>query len=127
MKVNHKIGIELLTRNYEYYIEAREDKHFSSMVTAGWYKELQSYMKSVSQFGDSIGNVPVLLHSAGNDKITDINAAKDWLLNQELTEFQYKEWKLLYHDVYMEPEQEDVFLYTESFMHGALRTLGYIV
>jgi lysophospholipase len=127
MKINHNINVELLTRNYDFYIEARDDKNFSSMVTAGWYKELQNYMKTVNQHEGTIRNVPVLLHAGGHDKITDITAAKNWLLKQQLTEFQYKEWPKLYHDVYQEPEQEEVFLYTESFMHSALRSLGYIV
>ena len=127
MKINHNINTELLTRNYENFTEARADKHYSSMVTTGWYKELQNFMKMVNQHDGSIRSVPILLHTAGNDKITDSSVAKKWLLKQELTEFQYKEWRRLYHDVYQEPERDEVYLYTESFMHGALRSLGYIV
>lgn len=127
MKVNHKIDIELLTRNTELYIEARDDKNYSSIVTAGWYRELQTLMKAVSQHEGTIRNIPVLLQTAGDDKIADGHVAKAWLLNQQLTEFQYKEWKGLYHDLYQEPEREEVFLYTEAFMHTTLRSLGYIV
>lgn len=127
MKVNHKIEIELLTRNTELYIEAHDDKNYSSVVSAGWYRELQMLMKSVTHFEESIQNMPILLQTAGEDKIADGKIAKAWLLNQELTEFQYKEWKDLYHDVYQEPEREEVFLYTEAFMHTTLRSLGYIV
>ncbi|MCZ2260721.1 alpha/beta hydrolase [Sporosarcina sp. G11-34] len=127
MKVDHNISTELLTRDHESYIESRADKHYSSMITTGWYKELQNFMKTVGQHQGAIRNTPVLLHVAGNDKITDSSYGKKWLLNQNLTEFQFKEWKRLYHDVYQEPEREEVYLYTESFMHGALRSLGYIV
>ena len=127
MKVKHQIEIELLTRNTELYIEARDDKNYSSIVTAGWYRELQMLMKSVSQYEGRIRNVPVLLHTAGNDKITETDVARAWLLHQKLTEFQFKEWKGLYHDVYQEPERDEVFLYTEAFMHSTLRSLGYIV
>ena len=127
MKINHDIGIEMLTRNEDLYIEAREDRHFSSMVSAGWYKELQSFMKTVVQHEAVIRDLPVLLHAAGEDKITDIAVARSWLMHQKLSEFQYKKWKRLYHDVYQEPEREEVFLYTESFMHTTLRSLGYIV
>lgn len=127
MKINHNISTELLTRNYESYIEAREDKLYNSLVTAGWYKEMQGFMRSVNLYEGKFPTVPVLLHIAGNDKITNTSVAKNWLLKQNLTEFQYKEWKRLYHDVYQEPERDEVYLYTESFMHGALRSLGYIV
>ena len=83
MKVNHQIEIELLTRNTELYIEAREDKNYSSVVTAGWYRELQLLMKSVSQYEGTIRNVPVLLHTAGDDKITDTNVTKAWLMSSK--------------------------------------------
>lgn len=127
MKINHQIEIELLTRNTDLYIEANDDKYYSSTVTAAWFRELQNFMKAVGQYEGRIRKVPVLLHTAGNDKITDIDVSKAWLLNQNLKEFQYKEWKQLYHDVYQEPERDEVFLYTEAFMHTTLRSLGYIV
>ena len=72
MKLNHELPIEMLTRNYDLYIEAREDRYYSSMVTAAWYKELQTFIKSVSQYEGTIQDVPVLLHSGGSDKITNI-------------------------------------------------------
>ena len=71
--------------------------------------------------------MPVLMHIAEEDKITDIVLAKKWFIRQELSEFQYKQWKRLYHDVYQEPEREEVYLYTESFMNNVLRSLGYVV
>jgi len=127
MKIDHEIKVEQLTRNDDLYIEAREDANYNSVVTGGWYKELQTFMKLVSQSERKIQDTPILIHAAGEDKIISIDDAKKWLLNQELSEFQYKEWKQLYHDVYQEPEREEVFLYTEAFMHTALRSLGYIV
>lgn len=127
MKLNHEIEPELLTRNTDLHAELREDEHYNSMITAGWYKDLQSFMKIVAQSERRAPDIPILLHSGEADKITNIHEAKTWLLNQELSEFQYKKWRLLYHDIYQEPEREEVFLYTESFMHGVLRSLGYIV
>ena len=127
MRVNHELSVELLTRNSDLYIEANEDRYYSTIVTVSWYKELQSFMKSVSQSEGTIQDVPILLHSAGKDKVTEINYAKKWLFAQELSEFQYKKWKNLYHDVYHEPERDEVFLYTESFMNSVLRSLGYVV
>lgn len=127
MKIDHEIKIEQLTRNYDTYVEAREDPNYSSVVTAGWYKELQSFMKTVSQSEKGVQDLPILLHTAGEDKIIKTDDAKKWLVNQRLSEFQFKEWKQLYHDVYQEPERDEVFLYTEAFMHASLRSLGYIV
>ncbi|MDS9472965.1 alpha/beta fold hydrolase [Sporosarcina pasteurii] len=127
MKINHNIEIELLTRNTDIYLEAKNDKLYSSTVTAGWYRELQQFMKAVQQYNGTIHDIPVLMHTAGDDKIIDSQTAKAWLLRQQLTEFQYKEWPRLFHDLHQEPEREEVFLYTEAFMHTTLRSLGYVV
>jgi len=127
MKLNHDITIELLTRNYDMYIEFQNDRDYSSVVVASWYRELLAMMKSVTSHEESIFDTPVLIHTGEQDKITDISFAKRWLLSQHLSEFHYKEWKRLYHDLYQEPEREEVYLYIESFMNNVLRSLGYIV
>ncbi|MDN4607814.1 alpha/beta fold hydrolase [Sporosarcina highlanderae] len=127
MKVNHDITIELLTRNYDMYIEFQNDRYYSSKVVASWYRELQAMMKSIITREESIADVPILVHTGEQDKITDIAVAKKWLVNQQLSDFQYKEWKRLYHDLYQEPEREEVYLFIESFMNNVLRSLGYIV
>lgn len=127
MKVNHDITIELLTRNYDMYIEFQNERDYSSIVQASWYRELLAMMKSIMNSEERVFDVPVLIHTGGNDKITDTSFAKRWLSNQHLSEFQYKEWKHLYHDLYQEPEREEVYLYIESFMNNVLRSLGYVV
>ncbi|WP_342514867.1 alpha/beta hydrolase [Sporosarcina sp. FSL K6-1522] len=125
MQLNHAISVELLTRNEELYEEMQQDELYNPIVTAGWYKELQTLMKAV--YEGKIHNVPILLHSGEQDRISDPTYAKKWLMNQGLSEFQYKEWHRLYHDVYQEPEREEVSLYTQSFMNNVLRSLGYVV
>lgn len=127
MKLNHEIGIEMLTRNSDLYEEAKQDDLYKDECTVSWYKELQSFMKLVAQHERSIHDIPVLMHVAEDDKITDIMLAKKWFIRQELSEFQFKQWKRLYHDIYQEPEREEVYLYTESFMNNVLRSLGYVV
>ncbi|MFS0574529.1 alpha/beta hydrolase [Sporosarcina sp. 179-K 3D1 HS] len=126
-KLNHEIGIELLTRNYDNYVDAQTDRLYNPVVTAAWYKELQTFMKSVLLHEDEIQDVPVLLHIGGDDKITDIAYARSWVWKQKLSEVQIKQWKRLYHDVYQEPEREEVYLYSEAFMDNVLRSLGYVV
>lgn len=127
MKLNHELPVEMLTRNPDWHIEARDDLYYTPIVTVSWFRELQLFMKSVTQYEGTIRDVPILLHSAGSDQVTDISYAKKWLFTQELSEIQYKKWNRLYHDLYHEPEREEVFLYTESFMHSVLRSLGYVV
>ncbi len=81
------------------YIEFQNDRDYSSIVVASWYRELLALMKSIMGHEGSIYDVPILLHTGEDDKITEIAFAKKWLVNQHLSEFQYKEWKRLYHDL----------------------------
>lgn len=126
-KLDHEITIEMITRNQDLHAEAQEDRHYSTVVAASWYKELQTLIKSVTQYEGTIRDVPILLHVAGVDEITDISFARKWLMLQDLSEFQFKKWGRLYHDVYQEPERDEVYMYTESFMHSVLRSLGYVI
>ena len=127
MKLDHEISIELLTQNTDLYEEARQDDYYRPVSTVTWYRDLQSFMKLVAQHEGSIFDIPVLMHSAEDDKITEPSVAKRWFIRQDLSEFQYKQWKRLYHDIYQEPEREEVYKYTESFMDNVLRSLGYVV
>ena len=127
MKLDHEIDVEMLTRNSELYEEIQSDENYGTESTVSWYKELQAFMKLVVQHEGNMHDTPVLMHIAEEDKITDTSTVKKWLIRQDLSELQYKQWKHLYHDIYQEPEREEVYLYTESFMNNVLRSVGYVV
>lgn len=127
MKVDHEITAEMLTRNPEVYQEMRQDRSFTTMITAGWYRELQALMRQVHQTEKKIQDVPVQLHVGGRDVISDFDEARKWFAQQPLSEYQFKLWRHAFHDVFQEPEREDIFFYTEDFFNNCLRSLGYIV
>ncbi|WP_313894488.1 alpha/beta hydrolase [Psychrobacillus sp.] len=126
-KINHGIQFKDITRNYEVYQQFQDDIAFQTIVTNTWYKELQMLMKSVTQSSESIPNVPVLLMTGERDKITDIKTTALWIKKQELSEYQFKEWKSCLHDLYQEPEREEIFAYSDAFINNVLRSIGYIV
>ena len=126
-RINHDIQLKERTRNYEEFKLLQEDRFYRSVITNDWYKELQYLMKSIQQSVEPLTNIPVLLMTGERDKIIETSAAKQWLKKQELSEFQWKEWKNCYHDLYLEPEREEIFIYELSFINNALRAIGYIV
>ncbi len=127
MKSTHDVTVKQLTRNYDVYTQDKHDPLYNTTITLKWYRELQHLMKMTSANQDSIQNLPVLMMTGERDKVTDQTYAKHWLHKQKLSEIQYKEWGNCFHDLFHEPEREDVFLYTESFMDNVLRSVGYIV
>ncbi len=127
VKSTHDVTIKQLTRNYDVYTQDKDDQLYNTTITLKWYHELQQLIKATSTRQESIQNLPILMMTAERDKVTEHTYAKHWLQKQQLSEIQYKEWANCYHDLFHEPEQEDVFLYTESFMNNVLRSIGYIV
>lgn len=127
VKSTHDVTIKQLTRNYDVYTQDKDDELYNTTITLKWYRELQHLLKVTATKQESIQDVPVLMMSAEQDKITDPSFAKQWLQKQHLSEIQYKEWKNCFHDLFHEPEREEVFYYTKSFINNVLRSLGYVV
>lgn len=127
VKSTHEVSIKQLTRNYDVYAQDKDDQLYNTTITLKWYRELQQLMKATTAMQEGIQDLPILMMTAERDKVTDQKYAKHWLLKQQLSEIQYKEWKNCFHDLFQEPEREDVYWYTESFMNNVLRSIGYIV
>lgn len=127
VKLKHEISINHFSRNMDVYSDIKDDVPYNSVVTVKWYRELQQVMKTRKDPEVVLPNIPLLLMTGGNDKITDIAVAKQWLLQQKLSEFHYKEWQDCLHSLYFELEREEVYLYTEDFINNVLRSLGYII
>ncbi|AYC29909.1 alpha/beta hydrolase [Paenisporosarcina cavernae] len=127
VKKKHAISLKQLTRNYDVYMEEKDDPYFHTTITLNWYHELQSIMKTNFSAIESIPNIPLLVMTGQRDKVTDIRDTKQWVHKQDLSEFQYKEWQHCFHDLFHEPEREEVFLFIKAFMSNVLRSIGYIV
>jgi len=127
VKSTHDVTIKQLTRNYDVYTQDKDDQLYKTTITLKWYRELQNLMRVTSTKPESIQNLPILMMTAEGDKITDRTYSRHWLQKQQLSEIQYKEWENCFHDLFHEPEREDVFLYTKSFINNVLRSIGYIV
>lgn len=48
-------------------------------------------------------------------------------VSRKLKEFSYKEWKDAYHDLFQEPEREDIYNTIHLFILNILRSLGYVI
>lgn len=127
VKVKHELTLSHLTRNVDIYQELNEHFPLNNTVTAKWYRDLQQAMRQLRDPERLLPAMPLLLMTGRNDKIVDHVVTKQWLLQQKLTEFQYKEWPDGLHALYFELEREEVYRYTEDFMKNVLRSLGYII
>jgi len=127
MKINHGIDRKMLSRNFDSYNEINDDIPYVTTVTVRWYREVQQLMKNIMVQQSPKTSVPILLMTAQKDKIADSQAARKWLLQQNTTEMQYKEWPYSFHNLFHDNERQEVFTYAVDFMNNVLRSIGYIV
>ncbi|MBD8034724.1 MULTISPECIES: alpha/beta hydrolase [Solibacillus] len=127
VKLKHELSIQYFTRNTDVLMELKEQLPLNSMVTVKWYREWQQMTRIIRDPENKFPDIPLLLMTGENDKITDISTSKKWMMEQKLSEFHYKQWNGCLHSLFFEVEREEVFRYTIDFINNVLRDLGYIV
>ena len=90
-------------------------------------ENLAAAMKLAFEKIDEIQDVPMLVMQGGDDKIVNKNTVKEWFNDVPLSEKRFKEWPKCYHEIFNEPEREEVFEYAKDFVSSQLKSIGYIV
>lgn len=113
---------KIATRNKEVMQFDENDSLYVTKVSARWYNELVKAMEQASRKIDKLpNNIPVLLMQAGTDKIVDKVVVKEWFDKIKVNEKLYKEWPNLYHEIFNEPERDEVFKYAKGFVEMQLQ------
>ena len=106
---------DLVTRNPEVRESDLNDSLYVTKISVRWYSELTQSMKDAFEEIPDLQDVPLLLMQGGDDQVVDKKMVRDWFNYTLLSEKQFKEWQNLYHEIFNEPEREDVFRYALSF------------
>ncbi|WP_413378938.1 alpha/beta hydrolase [Alkalihalobacillus sp. 1P02AB] len=117
LTVNSGINSALVTRNEEIRDLYMRDELRVSKVSVRWYRELSKAMHLAIRYPEKMPDIPLVVMQAGDDKIVSKYAVKDWFDSLDIAEKSYKEWNGFYHEVFNEPEREDVFRYAVGFMN----------
>ncbi|MGE8206258.1 alpha/beta hydrolase [Heyndrickxia sp. NPDC080065] len=127
IKFSSGLLIESVTKNEEVRDIALNDSLYVTKVSVRWYRELIKAMKLAFINIPKIPDVPFLVLQGGNDKIVNKLAVNDWFNKVSLSEKLYKVWPDSYHEIFSEPEREEVFQYAKNFVETRLSSLGYII
>jgi lysophospholipase len=93
------------------------DEFRVTKVSARWYQELTKAMRVASRYPEKFPNLPLLILQSGEDYLVDKFVVRDWFNSLAVTDKYYKEWDGLYHEVFNEPEREDVFRHAIGFVN----------
>lgn len=114
---NSGIRSEDATQNEEVRAAYLRDELRVQRVSIRWYQEIVKAMRLAHRYPENFPNVPLLVVQAGEDRIVNKYDVRDWFDQLPLTEKYYKEWDGLYHEVFNEPEREEVFRQAIGFVN----------
>jgi lysophospholipase len=127
LRMNSGLTVQMATRNEEVREADSNDTLYVTKVSIRWYRELAGAMKEAFQELGKIQDIPMLVMQGGDDKIVNKGTVKEWFNHVPLSEKRFKEWPKCYHEIFNEPEREEIFEYAKDFVFSQLKSIGYIV
>ena len=127
LRMKSGLTVQMATRNEDVREADSNDTLYITKVSVRWYRELAAAMKSAFVNIETLQDVPMLVMQGGDDKIVNKATVKDWFNHIPLSEKRFKEWSKCYHEIFNEPEREEVFEYAKDFVMSQLKAIGYIV
>lgn len=85
-------------------------------VSVRWYLELKKAMEESFTRIDHYPQVPTLVMQAGDDQIVDKEITGKWVESLRNSKKEYIQWPTLYHELFNEPEKEQVFEKMENWV-----------
>lgn len=111
---NHPPGLG--TRNEEMKAKDASDPLYNRKISIRWYRELRRAMSLAHENVHDFPNVPLLVLQGGDDRIVNKRDVKQWYDQLQIDKKIYKEWHGLFHEVFNEPERDEVFAYAFQFV-----------
>ncbi|MCM3569678.1 alpha/beta hydrolase [Neobacillus mesonae] len=127
LRVNSGLTVQMATRNEDVREADSNDTLYVTKVSIRWFRELTEAIKQAFVNLEKIQDVPMLVMQGGDDKIVNKTDVKEWFNRVPLSEKRFKEWPKCYHEIFNEPERDEVFEYAKDFVLSQLKSLGYIV
>ena len=127
LRMNSGLTVQMATRNEDVREADSNDTLYVTKVSVRWYRELAGAIKLAFENLEKIQDIPMLVMQGGDDKIVNKKTVKEWFNHVPLSEKRYKEWPNCYHEIFNEPEREEVFEYAKDFVNSQLKAIGYIV
>ncbi|WP_010274153.1 alpha/beta hydrolase [Paenibacillus senegalensis] len=115
-----KSGIQpgAVSRSKEVQRRVTDDPYYAKKVSVRWYKELSSAMAIAREQTSRFPDIPLLVMQAGDDLVVQAEASREWYAKLEIPDKHYREWPGLYHELFNEPEKQEVFAYMLDWLEA---------
>ncbi|SES63431.1 lysophospholipase [Salinibacillus kushneri] len=105
------------TRNTHYHQRNKEDPLFLKKVSIRWYHEFERAISQAFQKINRYPEIPTLIMQAGKDLIIQAQEVQQWFKQLPIQNKMYKQWNGLFHEIFNEPERDEVFQYAKAFIN----------
>ncbi len=96
------------------------DPLVSDTVSARWFTEVLRAQADTLERAPNLA-VPALVMQSGGDRLADPAATRAWVAAAPAEIVEYAEWDGFYHEMFNEPEKEQVFEKMERWLAGQIR------
>ena len=97
------------------------DPLVSDTVSARWFTEVLQAQADTLARAPNLA-VPALVMQSGDDRLADPAATRAWVAAAPAKLVEYVEWDGFYHEMFNEPEKEQVFEKMEGWLAGQIRS-----
>ncbi len=118
LRIESGIAPELATRNQAVIEADQKDDLYISKVSVHWFRELSNAMRVAHEQIALFKAVPLLVMQGGNDLVVDKLAVENWFKTCQVQNKQFHLLPGLYHEIFNEPEREDVFKKAAAFVES---------
>jgi alpha-beta hydrolase superfamily lysophospholipase len=95
------------------------DPLVSTTVSARWFTSVMAAHADTHARASTL-SLPALVMQSGDDRLTDPAATRSWAADAPSDLVDYVEWEGLYHEMFNEPEKEQVFERVERWLEERL-------
>jgi lysophospholipase len=122
LRMDSGLTIDMATRNQEVIDADSNDSLYITKVSVRWYRELVKAIAETDKPTEAFVNIPLLVMQAGEDKVVDKTMVVKWFNQLKSHQKTYREWEGLYHEIFNEPEREEVFQAARNFADQIVNT-----
>ena len=96
------------------------DPLVSTAVSARWFTSVLAAHADTHARASTL-SIPALVMQSGDDRLTDPAATRSWVAQAPADLVDYVEWEGLYHEMFNEPEKEEVYKRVEQWLGERLK------
>ncbi|WP_228550101.1 alpha/beta hydrolase [Salinibacillus xinjiangensis] len=116
LRVKMNLQPYMSTRNTLFHNRDEKDPLFLNKVSIHWYHEFERAILQAFEQISNYPNVSTLIMQAGKDLLVQKQHVYRWFEALPIQNKKYYEWEHLFHEIFNEPERDEVFRYANIFI-----------